>query len=413
MSKLFEPSPSYKPFAFPFAVETTQSHERVHWIEDEADLSGDVSDWKSGGVNAAEMNFITQILRLFTQSDVNVGAFYYEHLIPRFRNNEVRLMLGSFANREGTHQRAYSLLNETLGLPESDYHVFLEYAAMADKHEHMLAADNRTNSGLLLALAKGVNNEGISLFASFAMLLNFQRIGKMTGMGKIVEWSQRDESIHVEGLSWLFRTMARDYPQLVTPQIKEAIYDMVRRTVDLEDSFVDLAFEMGGIEGLTADEVKAYVRYIADRRLTQLGLKENWGAEINPLPWIDWLVSGADHTNFFEGKVTEYEVGSLEGDWGYPLPKPSRDLLRWTVYSKPDCPHCDTAKQALTAAGETFVNVPITGADERAAFFTANNFHGVRGPYGATMPKIYEVVNSRLVYVGGAAELAALLAERR
>ncbi|MEY8702536.1 ribonucleotide-diphosphate reductase subunit beta, partial [Francisella philomiragia] len=120
-------SKTYKPFSYPWAVDLTVKHEKAHWIEDEIDLSEDVTDWKNGKITKVEKEYITNILRLFTQSDVAVGQNYYDQFIPAFKNNEVRNMLGSFAAREGIHQRAYALLNDTLGLPDSEYHAFLEY----------------------------------------------------------------------------------------------------------------------------------------------------------------------------------------------------------------------------------------------------------------------------------------------
>ena len=172
-SSIFEPSKAYKPFVAPWAVDITVEHERMHWVEEEIDLGDDMADWKTGRLTPSEKNFVTQILRMFTQSDVNVGGFYFDVLIPKFRNNEIRNMLSSFATREGIHQRAYALLNDTLGLPEGDYAAFLAYKEMADKADFMLDADPNTHAGLGLALAKSVCNEGISLFASFAMLFNF------------------------------------------------------------------------------------------------------------------------------------------------------------------------------------------------------------------------------------------------
>ena len=88
-------SETYKPFYYPWAVEITTRHEKVHWIEDELDLAEDVADWKGGKVTEAEKDYITNILRLFTQADVAVGQNYYDQLIPKFKNNEVRNMLGS------------------------------------------------------------------------------------------------------------------------------------------------------------------------------------------------------------------------------------------------------------------------------------------------------------------------------
>ena len=308
-------SETYKPFHYPWAVEITTRHEKVHWIEDELDLSEDVADWKSGKVSAIEKEYITNILRLFTQSDVAVGQNYYDQLIPKFKNNEVRNMLGSFANREAIHQRAYALLNETLGLSDAEYHAFLEYQEMADKIDFMMDSDPNTVRGLGMTMAKSVMNEGIALFASFVMLLNFQRFGKMKGMGKVVEWSIRDESIHVEGIAKLFKAYCAEHPKIVDDKFKSEIYEMARQAVKLEDAFVDLAYKLGDIEGLQEKEVKQYIRYITDRRLIQLGLKGNYKVKDNPLPWLEWVLNGADHTNFFENRVTEYEVAGLKGKW--------------------------------------------------------------------------------------------------
>lgn len=312
---LLEFSETYKPFHYPWAVEMTTRHEKAHWIEDELDLSEDVSDWKGGKITPAEKEYITNVLRLFTQSDVAVGQNYYDQFIPRFKNNEIRNMLGSFAAREGIHQRAYALLNETLGLPDSEYHAFLEYSEMADKIEYMRKADTNTLRGLGLSLAKSVFNEGVALFASFVMLLNFQRFGKMKGMGKVVEWSIRDESMHVEGNSKLFKAFCKEHSRVVDNTFKKEIYEMSRDIVDLEDKFIDLAYEIGTIEGLEKEEVKQYIRYITDRRLLQIGMKPNFKVKENPLPWLEWVLNGADHTNFFENRVTEYEVAGLLGSW--------------------------------------------------------------------------------------------------
>jgi ribonucleoside-diphosphate reductase beta chain len=313
---LLQPSKTYKPFLYPWAVELAKKHEEIHWIEDEAELSEDVQDWKTK-LSEDEKEFITQVLRLFTQSDVQVGENYHELLIPRFKNNEVRNMLSSFASREAVHQRAYALLNDTLGLPDEDYHKFLEYKEMADKIDFMKEGDCNSKSGLALALAQSVFNEGLSVFASFVMLLNFQRFGKMKGMGTIVEWSIRDESIHVQGNAKLFRTLCEESPRIVNDELKSKIYEMAKNAVELEDKFIQLAFKGNDVQGLTKDEVRKYIRHIADRRLLQLGLKTKFRQKDNPLPWLDWVLNGASHDNFFEKRVTEYSVVGMEGDWGW------------------------------------------------------------------------------------------------
>jgi glutaredoxin 3 len=310
---LLKTSETYKPFKYPWAVELSKKHEEIHWIEDEAELSEDVQDWKTK-LTVSEKEFITHVLRLFTQSDVQVGENYHELLIPKFKNNEVRNMLSSFAAREAVHQRAYALLNDTLGLPDEDFHKFLEYKEMADKIDFMKEGDTNSHTGLALALAQSVFNEGMSVFASFVMLLNFQRFGKMKGMATIVEWSIRDETIHVQGNAKLFREFCEEHPRIVNDELKSKIYKMARNAVKLEDKFIDLAFDGNEVQGITKQEVRDYIRHIADRRLLQLGLKPKFKQKDNPLPWLDWVLNGASHDNFFEKRVTEYSVVGMEGD---------------------------------------------------------------------------------------------------
>ena len=285
-------------------------------MPEEAELSEDIQDWKIK-LTENEKEFITHVLRLFTQSDVQVGENYYDLLIPRFKNNEVRNMLGSFACREAIHQRAYALLNDTLGLPEEEYHAFLEYSEMADKIEFMSQGNPNTHQGLALIMAQSVFNEGMSLFASFAMLLNFQRFGKMKGMGTVVEWSIRDETMHVQGIAKLFREFCEEHPRVVNDVLKSKIYQMAKDAVKLEDKFINLSFKNNDIEGLDKEDLKQYIRYIADRRLLQLGMKPIFKVKENTLPWLSWIMNGASHTNFFEARVTDYSAASLEGDWGW------------------------------------------------------------------------------------------------
>ena len=314
---LTEYSRAYKPFQYPWAVELTKLHEKIHWVEDEVSLEDDVSDWKRGKLSDNEKLFITQILRLFTQQDVCVGQYYYEKFIPIFKNNEIRCMLGSFAAREATHMRGYALLNDTLGLPEEEYSAFLEYKEMSNKVDFMLDADIHSKTGIGLALAKSVFNEGVGLFASFAMLLNFQRRGLMKGMGKIVEWSIKDETVHFEAITLLFKEFIKEHARIVDDEFKGNIYEMAKQAVKLEDKFIDLAFSNFVISGLSAEEIKQYIRYIADRRLLQLGLKTKFKVKDNPIVWLEHIINGLDHTNFFENRVTEYSVGGMKGDWRY------------------------------------------------------------------------------------------------
>lgn len=314
---LLETNTAYKPFKYPWAVDMAVKHEQLHWGEWEAKLQDDVTQWATK-LSDEEKNHITQILRLFTQSDVAVGTNYIEHYLHKFKNNEIRAMLTSFVNREFVHQRSYALLNDTLGLPEEEFSAFTAVQEMQDKLDFMADMDVNSHQGLAMAVARSVLNEGMSLFSAFAMLLNYQRYGKMRGMCEIVEWSVRDETLHCEGMVKLFRTFCDEHPRIVTDEFKANIYQMFRDAVALEDKVIELAFELGNVEGLTVEEVKAYIRYIANRRLTQLGLKPNWTRNNeNPLPWLDWVLNGDSFKNFFEGTVTDYNAAGMEGDWGW------------------------------------------------------------------------------------------------
>jgi len=277
-------------------------------------LHNDVKDWQD--LDESEKNLLTQIFRLFTQSDVDVGSGYVDRYMKIFKKPEARMMMGAFHNMESIHQHAYSLLLDTVGMPELEYKAFAEYEAMADKHEYIDAV--RVTKGDRQSIAKALAiysafTEGLQLFSSFIILLNFPRFGKMKGMGQIITYSIRDESMHVEAMTKLFREFIQENIELWTDDFKAEIYQACREMVDLEDRFLDLVFEQGDIRGLTKKEMQKYIRYIADRRLLQLGLKPNYNVKDNPLDWLDDVL-GVEHQNFFEGRATTYMKAGLRGN---------------------------------------------------------------------------------------------------
>jgi glutaredoxin 3 len=310
---LLEYSKTYVPI-YPEFVQITEQHERAHWGEWEAKLQQDVEQWKRGDINRDEKRFISSILRLFTQSDVAVGSDYFDNLIPVIRNNEARNMLASFAGREGVHQRAYALLNDTLGFGESFYSEFLEYSEMKDKMEFMLDMKNTSYRDIALSIGKQVMVEGVCLFASFAMLLNFSRFGKLMGMSDVNQWSIRDESIHVHGLSRLFRQFVSEHPRIVNDAFKKDLYQSGRDCIQLEDAFIDLAFSGGGVTGISADDTRQYIRHVCDYRLNQLGLKSEYNV-LNPFEWISWITGSGTIENFFESNTTSYSKNSMVGTY--------------------------------------------------------------------------------------------------
>ena len=316
--KLTDERSYFKPFNYAWAYDAWLKHEQSHWLHTEVPMNEDVKDWKSK-LSDAEKGFLTNIFRFFTQGDIDVAGGYVNNYLPNFPQPEVRMMLAGFAAREALHVAAYSHLIETLGMPESTYNEFLEYEAMKEKHDYLQELSMETQDKTTIATniaAFSAFTEGMQLFSSFIMLLNFPRHGKMKGMGQIVTWSIVDETLHAENMIKLFREYVNENIELWNDSLKGKIYTIAEKMVELEDQFIDLAFAMGAMENLTSEDVKKYIRYICDRRLISLGLRGIFKVKKNPLLWVEEMINAPTHTNFFENKSTDYARGALSGDWG-------------------------------------------------------------------------------------------------
>ena len=313
--QLMTPNPVYKPFRYPWAYEAWLQQQRLHWLPEEVPMTDDLKDWKNR-LTATEKHLLTQIFRFFTQADVEVNNCYNKHYSKVFQPTEVVMMLSAFSNMETIHVAAYSHLLDTIGMPETEYSAFMKYKEMKDKYDYMqgFTTENPTEIARTLAVF-GAFTEGLQLFASFAILMNFPRFGKMKGMGQIVSWSVRDETLHTLSIIRLFKAFIAENPGVWTDAFKEQLYQSCNTIVEHEDAFIDLAFELGDIEGLKGADIKQYIRYIADRRLLQLGLEARYHVTKNPLPWMDEILNGVEHANFFEARSTEYSKAATEGSW--------------------------------------------------------------------------------------------------
>ncbi len=312
--KLFTERPFFKPFEYPKYFDYFKKQNQAHWLPTEVPMEDDITDYRYK-LTEPEKNLITQILRFFTQGDIEVNANYNTSLIPAFPKPEIKMMLSAFAAMESTHVWAYSYLNDSLGLPESEYSAFLNYESMKRKYDFIQQFDVKNMEELAINLAVfGGFLEGVSLFASFAVLMNFPRLGKMKGVGQIVTWSARDESLHSEGVCALFRDVVEEHPAIWTEEFRQKIYGLCDKIVQLEDGFIDTCFLMGAVPGLAPEDVKKYIRFIADKRLQQLGLEKRYN-EPNSLPWMDVMMNAKEHANFFESRATEYAKGGVVSDW--------------------------------------------------------------------------------------------------
>ncbi|MDV7340778.1 ribonucleotide-diphosphate reductase subunit beta [Terasakiella sp. A23] len=312
---LLDANPVYKPFRYPWCYEAWLTQQQVHWLPEEVPLADDVKDWHKN-LTEAERHLLTQIFRFFTQSDIEVNNCYMRHYTRVFQPTEVQMMLAAFSNMETIHIAAYSHLLDTIGIPEAEYAAFLKYKEMKDKYDYMqqFGIDSKIDIATTLAVFGGFT-EGLQLFASFAILLNFPRLNKMKGMGQIVTWSVRDETLHCNSIIKLYKTFLEENPDIDIEELHKRLYEACATIIEHEDAFIDLCFEMGAVEGLTADEVKQYIRYIGDRRLEQLGLEAQHNIDRNPLPWLDAMLNAVEHANFFENRATEYSKAATQGTW--------------------------------------------------------------------------------------------------
>jgi len=304
----------YRPMNYPWAFEFWKRQHQMHWLPWEVPLTADVKDYNK--LDAKSRAVIDNIFRFFVQSDVEVQDCYHQKYQPIFKPVEVKMMLSAFADMETVHIAAYAHLLDTLGIPESEYSAFTKYKEMRDKSD-FFHSFNPTDAFSVAETLAGVSGlgEGLYLFASFAILLNYPRQNLLKGMGQIVSWSVRDESLHCEGVMKLFHTWLAEHPEIDRALLRSRVEAMTRDAVRIEDAFIDLVFEAGDIPGLTREEIKSHVRAIANMRLRQLGYWDIFDMA-EELPWFNAMVASPEHANFFETRSTEYSKAATKGDWG-------------------------------------------------------------------------------------------------
>lgn len=323
---LLESTGSYDVERYPWAYECWKRQQQIHWMGEEIPLGEDLKDWQSKTLSSVEHSLLTHIFRFFTQSDVEVSDNYLKHYVKVFQPLEIQMMLAAFSNMETIHIDAYAMLLKTLGMPKTEFSVFREYTALRAKVDYMHTFGINTCADVARTLAMfGAFTEGMALFASFAMLLNFPRHNKMKGMGQIISWSVRDESLHCEGIIKLYHEW-NNQTAVVNKAIADDIREVAKTMVNLEEQFIDLAFSLGDVEGMTSQDIKNYVHYICDWRLAQLKLQPIYGyfimqnneykqAKAHPLPWLLEVLNGVEHANFFEVRATEYSKATSQGQW--------------------------------------------------------------------------------------------------
>jgi ribonucleoside-diphosphate reductase beta chain len=298
----------YKPFEYPKAFEYWEKQQNAHWLPSEVAMSKDINDWKHN-LTESERLVIGQILKSFTQTEISVNDYWSTKVARWFPKPEIAMMASAFGSMETIHTVGYSYLNDSLGL--DDYSAFLQDPTAVAKLDTLKQVKGKSKRDIArsLAIFSGFT-EGVNLFSSFAILMNFARFNLLEGVETIVSWSVRDESLHSEGGCWLFRTFIEENPDIWDDELKKEIYDAARLSVKLEDDFIDHAFSLGEIRGLDPADLKNFIRMRANAKLHDLGLKTNWKnidqESLKRMAWFDELSGGQKWTDFFSSRVTDY-----------------------------------------------------------------------------------------------------------
>jgi ribonucleoside-diphosphate reductase beta chain len=320
---LLEERVVYKPFEYPQAYDYWLKQQQAHWLHTEVPMANDVSDWKSN-MKPHEKNVVGQILKGFAQTETVVNDYWSTLVTKWFRKPEVIMMGTTLGSSETIHAEAYSLLNEQLGL--DDFSEFLEDEATMAKIESLMnVRDNHDGTPNWHERAKSLAifsafTEGVNLFSSFAVLLSFKMRNKLKGVGQIVEWSVRDESLHSNAGCWLFRTLMEEHPEFKTKKLIKEIEDAGRLAMKLEFDFIDKAFELGDLENLSKNELKNFIKQRINTKMSDLGLdtlvpsSEIDKGALKTMKWFDAVIAGKQHTDFFASRVTNYSKGHV--DWG-------------------------------------------------------------------------------------------------
>jgi len=311
----------YKPFEYPQAYEYWLSQQQAHWLHTEVPMMSDLNDWKQN-LSETEKNIIGSILKGFAQTETIVNDYWSGLVTKWFRKPEVIMMATTFGSMETIHAEAYSLLNETLGL--DDFSEFLEDETTMAKIENLMhVRDSFDGEKDLHEIAKSLAifsafTEGVNLFSSFAVLLSFKMRNKLKGVGQIVEWSIRDESMHSEAGCWLFRTLVDENPYLKTKELEAAINEAALLSLKLELDFIDKVYELGDLEGCSKYDLQNFIKNRVNTKLGDLGynpIVTNIDmTAVERMKWFDALSAGKQHTDFFANRVTNYSKGHMTWD---------------------------------------------------------------------------------------------------
>jgi ribonucleoside-diphosphate reductase beta chain len=316
------------PIRYSWAREYYKSGVSNNWTPEEVSMQKDVEQWKAAGfLSATERRLILWNLGFFSTAESltanNIVLAVYHHIT----NPEARQYLLRQAFEEAIHTDTFIYCCDTLGLdPDDIYNMYLTIPSIKEKDDFVVEltksvfdphfrTDGTENIRRFLRDLVGfyVIMEGIFFYAGFAMMLALKRQNKMVGIGEQFEYIMRDESLHLAFGCDLINTIRAENPGVWNGAFADEVTELIVRAVELEQKYAyDACPE--GLLGINAEKFCHYVEYVADRRLERLNLPKKYGRE-NPFPWMSAATDLSKEKNFFETRVTEYQIGaSLEWD---------------------------------------------------------------------------------------------------
>jgi len=311
------------PFKYDWAWQKYLDGCANHWMPQEINMTADVATWRSkDGLSEDERRIIMRSLGYFSTADSLVANNLVLGIYRLVTNPECRQYLLRQAFEEAIHTHAYQYCIESLGMDEGEvFNMYREVPSVAKKaawsisHTHILS-DPNFNTGTLEADQQLLRNligfyavtEGIFFYCGFTQILSMGRRNKMTGVAEQFQYILRDESMHLNFGIDVINQIKLENPRLWTPEFKEEVTQMI-----LEGTAIEIEYARDtmprGVLGMNASMMEEYLHFIANRRLTQLGLAEQFPGALNPFPWMSEIMDLRKEKNFFETRVIEYQTG--------------------------------------------------------------------------------------------------------
>ena len=287
------------------------------WFPKEVDMTGDVRDYKM--LSDAEKNAYDKALSQLIFMDSLQTNNLIDNVNPYITSPEINLILVRQAFEEALHAQSYAVMVDSISTNTDEiYEMWRQDRRLKHKNDNIAKvyedlAKNPTDEGIVKAMFANQILEGIYFYSGFTFFYTLARSGKMLGSAQMIRFIQRDEITHLLIFQNMINSTRKERPELFTDSLIEEVYEMFRQAVDLEVTWGQYITE-GQLLGLTDEIIDQYIKYLADQRLTAVGLKKLYNAS-HPIKWVDNFSKFNDQkTNFFEGNVTNYSKGSLDFD---------------------------------------------------------------------------------------------------